>query len=411
MCELFGFTAESKRDLRDYLFECEIGLEKESLRVDKNGRFAQTEHPFLGNPNIDRDFCENQVEIITTPMNSAKAAYDEIKRIRFFVQKELKKQEEYLWLFSNPPYFENEEEIPVAHFTGSLSHKEKYRRYLAEKYGKRKMLYSGIHYNFSFGSNLLNDLFRQSGEKDFQAFVDALYLELSKKVVNYSWLIVYLTAASPFFDSSFFTENAEAYLNRYASARCSEIGYRNHFIPILDYTDMKHYIASYKRYISNKEIISESELYYPVRLKPKGANSLITLEETGVNHIEFRMLDLNPLSEAGIFEEDIAFIHMLLIYLLAKEDFKFTPQDQKAAIERMHKAALYDDSDIKQPALEVLEDMLEFFEDKQNKDYADVINYQIKKITDSSNRYAEIIRKQFGDDYNQKGLMLAKGEL
>ena len=61
------------------IFECNIGLEKESLRIDKNGRLAQTEHPFLGNPNIDRDFCENQVEIITNPAGSPHDAYLEIK--------------------------------------------------------------------------------------------------------------------------------------------------------------------------------------------------------------------------------------------------------------------------------------------------------------------------------------------
>ena len=62
----------------NHLFECKIGLEKESLRIDKNGRLAQTEHPFLGNPNIDRDFCENQVEINTNVTHSAEEAVAEL---------------------------------------------------------------------------------------------------------------------------------------------------------------------------------------------------------------------------------------------------------------------------------------------------------------------------------------------
>lgn len=394
-----------------YLFECEIGLEKESLRIDKNGRFAQTEHPFLGNPNIDRDFCENQVEIITNPKSSAKEAYEEIKHWHSYVQSELKKQDEYLWLFSNPPYFENDEEIPIAHYGGSLSHKEKYRRYLANKYGKRKMLYSGIHYNFSFGNRLLDDWFHQSGEADYKAFCDKLYLELSKKVVKYAWLIVDLTAASPVFDKSFFGENADDYAERYASARCSEIGYNNHFIPILDYSDIKRYISSIKRYIDNKEIVSESELYYPVRLKPKGANSLVTLEETGVNHIELRMLDLNPLSDAGIFEEDIAFIHLLMIYLLSLEDFEFTEEEQIKAIKKMQSAALYNDTEIKAQALDILKDMERYFFDKPNNDYQGIINYQKDKIAHPSKRYAQIIRQQFGDDFTKKGILLSKASL
>lgn len=392
----------------NYLFDCEIGIEKESLRVDENGRFAHTRHPFLGNPNIDRDFCENQVEIITNPIRSAKAAYNEIKKIHRYVLKELKNNNEYLWLFSNPPYFENDDEIKIAHFTDNLSYREDYRRYLAKRYGKRKMLYSGIHYNFSFGKSLLEDLFKKSGMSDFRTFKDKLYLELAKKTVAYSWFIVYLTAASPVFDSSFFTENADYHLERYASGRCSEIGYHNDFIPILDYSDIKHYIESIEQYITNKDITVESELYYPVRLKPRGANSLSNLSTNGVNHIELRMLDLNPLSDAGIFEEDIAFLHMLMIYLIGMDDFDFTGAAQESAIKKMHTAALYDAPGIRDEVLSMLTDMKDYFADRKYADYEGVIDYQLKKLTDPHNRYASIIRRKYGKDFTKNGLLLSK---
>ncbi|MBQ7653821.1 MAG: hypothetical protein IJS17_01975, partial [Clostridia bacterium] len=386
------------------IFECNIGLEKESLRVDEDGRFAQTDHPFLGNVNIDRDFCENQVEIITDPSGSARQAYLQIKQLHNFVIKELKKQGEYLWLFSNPPYFESDDEIPVAHFTGSLSYKEKYREYLANKYGKRKMLYSGIHYNFSFGDNLLKELFSQSGESDFFKFSNLLYLRLAKQIVHFSWLIVYLTAASPVFDRSFFERDAEKYLNEFSSARCSEIGYRNQFIPVLEYTDLSSYIKSIKHYVKTKQIIVESELYYPVRLKSSGANSLVTLGETGVNHIELRMFDLNPLSEAGIFEEDIAFIHLLLIFLSAKEDFVFSEKMQMESILKMYASAHFNDEEIKYEALSVLEEMNEFFGNDMPQEYKDAIKFQFEKIRFPERRYAFQIRKFFGEDFTKKGL-------
>ena len=392
----------------NYLFDCEIGIEKESLRVDENGRFAQTDHPFLGNPNIDRDFCENQVEIITNPVRSAKAAYNEIKRIHRYVLKELNKRGEYLWLFSNPPYFENDDEIKIAHFTDKLAYREDYRRYLADRYGKRKMLYSGIHYNFSFGRKYVEDLFTKSDETDFRVFKDKLYLELAKKTVAYSWFIVYLTAASPVFDRSFFTENVDYHLERYASARCSEIGYHNDFIPILDYSDIKHYIDSIKSYIDTRDIITERELYYPVRLKPRGANSIDNLSENGVNHIELRMIDHNPLSDAGIFEKDIAFLHMLMIYLLSLDDFDFTKYAQKAAIKKMYTAALYNAPGIKDEALALLSDMKDFFMERKNAGYEGVIDYQLRKLTIPDNRFATIIRKRFGNDFMRKGLDLSK---
>ena len=47
----------------------EFGIERESLRVTSDGRLAQTEHPFVGDPHIDRDFCENQVEMIGDVFN------------------------------------------------------------------------------------------------------------------------------------------------------------------------------------------------------------------------------------------------------------------------------------------------------------------------------------------------------
>lgn len=390
------------------IFECNIGLEKESLRIDKNGRLAQTEHPFLGNPNIDRDFCENQVEIITNPAGSPHDAYLEIKKLHQYVIKELNRQNEYLWLFSNPPYFESDEEIPVAHFTGSLSYKEKYRRYLATKYGKRKMLYSGIHYNFSFGENLLKELFRKSGEKDYFSFVNSLYLRLTKWIVRYSWLIVFLTAASPVFDESFFPEEKEKHLGRYASARCSEIGYNNPFIPLIDYTNLETYIKSIEGYVDRKEIIVESELYYPVRLKSAGANSLITLGETGVNHIELRMLDLNPLSETGIFEEDIIFIHLLLIYLSNQQDFVFTNKMQTEAVKKMYRAALYDNDEFADEAATIIDKIKNYFKSSLPKYYENALKYQSEKIANHEKRYAVKIRKQFSNNFSQKGFELSK---
>ena len=47
--------------------------------------------------------------------------------------------------------------------------------------------------------------------------------------------------------------------------------------------------------------------HYPIRLKPRGANRLETLREQGVNHIELRMIDLNPLRKEGINVRDVKF--------------------------------------------------------------------------------------------------------
>ncbi|MBQ9600041.1 MAG: glutathione synthase, partial [Clostridia bacterium] len=46
------------------LYTGHYGLERETLRVGEDGKLAQTAHPF-DDKRLDRDFCENQLEIIT----------------------------------------------------------------------------------------------------------------------------------------------------------------------------------------------------------------------------------------------------------------------------------------------------------------------------------------------------------
>ena len=122
----------------------EFGIERESLRVTSDGKLAQTEHPFVGNPHIDRDFCENQVEMIGDVFNTPEALNRQLGELLDKVDAELIKNNELLWAFSNPPRFESEDDIPVAQFHGSLRGKSEYRHYLAQKYGKKKMLFCGV---------------------------------------------------------------------------------------------------------------------------------------------------------------------------------------------------------------------------------------------------------------------------
>lgn len=155
-------------------------------------------------------------------------------------------------------------------------------------------------------------------------------------MTKYSWLIVYLTAASPIMDDSFFDDIAigKDVITPFSSARCSEIGYWNEFTPILNYDSLESYVSGIQQYIADGLLKSASELYYPIRLKPLGANSIENLEKTGVNHIELRMLDLNPLSPVGFFKEDMDFLHMLILYLTSLEDGAFTESEQICASER-----------------------------------------------------------------------------
>ncbi|MBQ9673793.1 MAG: hypothetical protein IJV39_04115 [Ruminococcus sp.] len=418
-----GFNFENAY-VKENMYKGFFGIEKESLRIDENGYLSHTSHPFLNNPNIDRDFCENQVEIVTNVCNSPDTVYDELSALHKKVVRELSVLEtgkELLWQFSNPPFVKGDGDIPIASYYGKLKNKEIYREYLAEKYGKKKMLFSGIHFNFSFDDELIEYVFENSDYNSFGEFKNDLYLELAKKITKYSWLVVYLTAASPVMDGSFLDDLAigKDVITPFSSARCSKIGYWNNFIPTLKYGSLKEYTDSINSYVCSGKLRSVSELYYPIRLKPKGENSLENLADTGVNHIELRTLDLNPLSEVGIMKEDIKFLHILILYLMSIDDFEFVEEEQVAAVKNVMSAAQFDDENnfvdisgeiisLRVAAEREISKMEEFFL-QQNEQYAlEVIEYQKKKIQNKNYRYAEIVKEKFGTDYVNKGIESAK---
>lgn len=132
-----------------------------------------------------------------------------------------------------------------------------------------------------------------------------LYLELAKKMALYGWLLVVITAASPILDSSFVEKGIfdRDVFTGMASVRCSEMGYWNDFAPVFDYENIDTYVKSIQKYVDQGILSSPSELYYPIRLKPKGENHLDTLQKSGINHIELRMFDLNPLVKDGVEEK------------------------------------------------------------------------------------------------------------
>ena len=379
----------------------EFGIERESLRVTADGKLAQTEHPFAGNPHIDRDFCENQVEIIGDVYCDPSDLNRQLVSLLDNVDAALVKNNERLWAFSNPPHFGSEDEIPVARFHGAQRGKSEYRHYLAEKYGKKKMLFSGIHLNLSFTDQLLKTAFLYGNYPDFTEFKNSFYLRLSKRLTQYAWLAVYLTAASPVADASLGIDS-----NVYSSIRCSEHGYWNDFTPILDYSSLKSYVRSIARYIVNGDLKAASELYYPVRLKPRGANSLETLLQNGVNHLELRVLDVNPLTRTGIFTEDIRFMHLLLLWLSSLPDFDFDEGKQIQAIADVKAAAVFGNAEIKNRAVKTLEE-IKTFTRQYFPHYLNIVDYQLNKLYDG-NSYAEIVSRRFTDGYMEKGLALVR---
>lgn len=410
-------------EIREHILDGEFGLEKEGLRVLGNGKFAHTPHPFTGDAHIVRDFSENQTEINTSIHSTVEEAINELEFHNRRICDRLWNlpEKEYLWPFSNPPYIENEQDIPVAIFEGSQEAKTVYREYLSDKYGRYKMTFSGIHVNFSFSEELLRKDFELQQEKDFTEYKNHLYLELAKKMVMYGWLLVAVTAASPIMDSSFVEKGVfdKDIFTGMASVRCSEMGYWNDFAPVLQYQNIDAYVKSIQYYVDTGILRAPSELYYPIRLKPKGENNLETLRKNGVNHIELRMFDLNPLAEVGVDARDIHFAHLMIIWLASAPDITFTQKDQVQAIQNYKNAAHYDlktvkiwlpgeeNTSVANAALIVIDKMKEFYQNL-GIPVQEILEFEYEKFIDAGNRYAWIIREQFKDGFVKKAMKFVK---
>ncbi|MEE3333868.1 MAG: hypothetical protein VZR54_06270 [Ruminococcus sp.] len=386
-----------------------FGLERETLRVTSDGYMAQTPHPFPDDEHIVKDFCENQAEINTGVHNTAQGAINELKKHSERLKEKIKKRGESLWMYSNPPHIKNENDIPVAVYEGDQKSKHSYRKYLAEKYGKYKMTLSGIHVNYSLSEELLKTAFSKSDYSDYTEFKNSAYLRLAQGLTEYGWIINLLLSASPVCDGSYLNPKQirETVITEYASVRCGKEGYWNDFTPVLSYDSILSYADSIQKYIDNGSLAGVGELYYPIRLKPKGVNRLNNLVQNGVNHIELRNIDINPFAEEGIDVRDLEFLELLMLWIFCTYEKNLSETDQIHAVEIFKNSALYDIDNTTIPAdnkieslrtagLRILSEMREFFGDSS------VLQYQFQKLTEQDARYADKVRANLKDNYINK---------
>lgn len=337
-------------NLSERLFEGGFGIEKENVRVTKDGKLAQTPHPeVFGNkrqhPYITTDFSESQVEMITPVRYSIEEALGFLETLHDEVSLHL--DDELLWPQSAPPVLpDNEDDIPIARFDEEGAEMEHYRRYLAENYGRKKQLLSGIHFNVSFSEQLLEHLYNLEADQQFtyEAFREQVYLKTLRNFKRYRWFLIALLGNSPVVHSSYVKECVKLlpqlkddtfHLLHAGSMRNSMCGYRNKANLCLNYDTMADYHDSITQAINNGLIINAKENYASIRLKSADAAKDIT-------HLEVRMLDLNPFVKTGIDIDHTRIIHQFLVYCLIKEEpNRFDGLVQTRALENHEHAASY----------------------------------------------------------------------
>ncbi|MDM0450019.1 bifunctional glutamate--cysteine ligase GshA/glutathione synthetase GshB [Clostridium perfringens] len=423
--------------LEDYFIKANFGLEKENVRVTERGNLALTPHPKAfgdreNNPYIKTDFSESQLEMVTPVCNTLEEVYSFICNLNKVVSLEIMKNGEFLWPQSNPPILPREEEIPIA----KLSNREDelYRENLSYKYGKKKQVISGIHYNFSFKEEFIKLLYKElKVKKDFREFKDDIYLRMARNFQKYHWLLIYLTGASPVFHESYIDEIKEEgeklgedsyYIKDDTSLRNSSYGYKNKKDYYVSYNSIEEYASDIKNLVKDKEIQSIKEYYNPIRLKSLGSEDMLeSLLNKGIDYLEVRLLDLDPLSVQGVNKETLYLVHLFMIYTLLKENKEITYKDQEeffknhdmVALKGRNEEAVIHENGIpvllKDKGREILSEMDEIVEIlfSNNEKFKNVIKRALEKINNPHDTISEKLIKDIKEEgYINFHMRLAK---
>lgn len=349
------------------------GIEKESLRLSKDGFIAQTPHPkalgaALTHPYITTDYSEALIELITPPFADVKDSLEYLHTIHQFVYQHL--DNEILLGASMPCGIDGDESIRIAEYGSSNIGRMKhvYRHGLWHRYGRTMQSIAGIHFNYSVPEALWPVLHKEeNGGLTLGQFKADAYFGLIRNFQRMGWLILYLFGASPAICKNFFNsrpalmaqfdelDNGTLYHPYATSLRMSDIGYKskNQANLKIDYNSIDGYVSSLSAAIStpyaeyekigtlvdgeyrqlNSNILQiENEFYSTIRPKQiaeSGEKPTLALKRRGVRYIEMRSLDLDLFNPIGIDEDKARFIEALLLTCLLQDSPKTSDQEQQ----------------------------------------------------------------------------------
>ena len=398
-----------------------FGIERETLRVDENGYLANTDHPKefgdkAHNPYITTDFSESQIEVITPALSDIKETYNFTRSLYDIVAMEI--GDEYLWPQSMPCIIPDDKDIPVAKFANHSKEAQEYREKLLLKYGGKKQLISGIHYNFSFDETIIERLYEDSDNNiSYKEFKNSIYLKIARNYLRYRWLIVYLLGASPIVHESFIDickcplnkiKNNEYSSLGAISHRNGKCGYKNKVDLFPSYNSVDEHLESINAYIKDELIESHKELYSQIRLKPSDTkNFKESLLNDGIKYLEYRTIDINPFEKGGISLDDLRFLQVFNIYLLTKEESNFKNW-QEESLENQQLIAVHGINDIELKkdgksisridfGLEILNEVMSV-NNELNLGFEDIINNMIDKVKDSTLTYSYKITERIKEE-------------
>lgn len=337
------------------------GIEKESLRIDRRGRLAQTPHPAalgsaLTHGSITTDYSEALLEFITPVSRSIEDCLGTLEEIHAFVYRHL--NGERLWSASMPCIVGGEAGIPVARYGNSHGGRMKtiYRYGLGHRYGRMMQAIAGIHYNFSMPERYWTLAQQADGDRGaLKDYITTRYLGLIRNFRRWSWLLIYLFGASPAVCASFMHGRGKHHLQAFDSAgntlylphatalRMGELGYSSSaqaslricynslanylsalvdaiFTPHAPYAQFRGQRNGEYRQLNDRLLQIENEFYSSIRPKRparRGETALTALHERGIEYVEIRCIDVSPFHPLGISAPQARFIEAFLVHCLS----------------------------------------------------------------------------------------------
>ena len=347
------------------------GIEKESLRVSKAGKIAQTVHPHglgsaLTNPYITTDYSEALLEFITPPFSDTSQALSFMHDLHGYTYQQL--DDELLWSASMPCIVDGELSIPIAQYGSSNIGKMKhiYRQGLWHRYGRKMQAISGIHFNYSLPEDFWPIYQQMEGSTlELTDFISQSYFDMTRNLHRYGWVVLYLFGASPAICKSFLDDEDNKFeefdrgtlFQPFAtSLRMSDIGYKNDSQSNINisYNGLNEYVerlnkatktpyhdyeliglkdkqGDYKQL--NTNILQIENEYYsnvrPKQIAKSGERPSAALKSRGVRYVELRSVDLGIYDPAGCNEQQLRFLEAFMIFCLLSDSPKLSPEGKR----------------------------------------------------------------------------------
>ena len=347
-----------------------VGIEKESLRVDRAGYISQRPHPeelgsALAHSTITTDFSEALLEFVTPAYRGIRDVSRSLRDLHLFTYPRI--GDEVLWAASMPCMVTGDRSIPIARYgssnVGTMKHV--YRRGLSHRYGRVMQTISGVHFNFSLPRPFWAAYREIEGRIDERlgAFSSDRYLAMVRNFHRHGWLVPLLFGASPAICRSFLGSAPHSFseLGRGTlfepfgtSLRMSDIGYKNQSqrrlgvsydslaayvrtlheatrAPHPPYEEIGVSVGGEYRQLNSNLLQIENEYYSFVRPKQiarSGEKPTVALGRRGVRYVEIRALDVDPFSPIGIEDDTMRFMEAFLIHCVLEASPPISPAEQ-----------------------------------------------------------------------------------